>query len=156
MVRCDIFGGIRAAIEILENALPQISTEKLVDYALQYKVGASIKRLGWLLEQMGESSHVIEPLRDYPVTSYYRLDPRGAPGGESYPRWRIVENIKVKRNARPYPNIKIARKTNRHEAGYHRERLCPELFVTVLKIPNQQRKEWVVAEKPNTPTAQAA
>ena len=99
MVRCDIFGGMRAAIEILENTLPQISTEKLVDYALQYKVGASIKRLGWLLEQMGESSHVIEPLRDYPVTSYYRLDPRGAPGGESYPRWRIVENIKVKRNA---------------------------------------------------------
>jgi len=38
MVRCDIFGGMRAAIEILENALPQISTEKLVDYALQYKV----------------------------------------------------------------------------------------------------------------------
>jgi hypothetical protein len=27
MVRCDIFGGMRAAIEILESALPQISTE---------------------------------------------------------------------------------------------------------------------------------
>jgi predicted transcriptional regulator of viral defense system len=94
IARPDIFGGMEAAIEILEEALPRIMVPGLVQYALRYHVGAVIKRLGWLLERLGVASDKLAPLQAYPVSTYYRLDPQ-APASHRYAaRWHINENLK--------------------------------------------------------------
>jgi predicted transcriptional regulator of viral defense system len=93
LARAELFGGVSAALEILEENLPRLELARLVQYALRYEVGALIKRLGWSLEQMGVPDEVTAPLRDYPVKAWYRLDPHGEKDGQYNPRWRIVENL---------------------------------------------------------------
>jgi predicted transcriptional regulator of viral defense system len=91
--RSEVFGGVGAALEILEENLPRINLARLVQYALRYNAGALIKRLGWSLERMGVPEEVLAPLQEYPVTAWYLLDPQGESRGSRYPRWHIVENL---------------------------------------------------------------
>jgi len=99
IARPDVFGGMRAAIEIFEKALPRISVVKLVEYALKYDVVALMKRSGWLLEQLGIPAVEMEVLQKHPVTSYYRLDPQSSASTNYNARWHIIENIKVAQHA---------------------------------------------------------
>lgn len=94
IARPDVFGGIRSASELLEEALPQINIDRLVDYALKYNVGAVIKRLGWLLENMGVPSDQLISLRDFPVKPIYRLDTTLPKSNHRNLRWRVDENLK--------------------------------------------------------------
>jgi len=94
VARPDVFGGMSAAIEILENTLPHIEVPRLVQYALRYNVGAVIKRMGWVLEHCGADPDDMVPLQSFPVKTYYRLDPQ-RPASQMYnSRWRIIENLK--------------------------------------------------------------
>jgi len=93
IARSDIFGGIRAAIEIMENALPSLQIQRLVKYTLQYNEGATIKRMGWILEHLGVSKETLAPLQAYPVTTYYRLDPQSPLKGKPNSTWQIKENL---------------------------------------------------------------
>jgi len=93
IIRPDIFGGIRAASEIMEEALAQIDLGRLVNYALKYDVGTVIKRLGWLLAKMGVEADLLLPLKNYPVTGTVRLDPSQSSSGQTDPTWQINENI---------------------------------------------------------------
>jgi len=93
IARPDIFGGAAAAIEILENALPQVHLDRLVEYALKYDTGSVIKRLGWALEKMGMPGVELERLRIYPVKRYYPLDPNHESGNRKDVRWQIYENL---------------------------------------------------------------
>lgn len=99
IARPDVFGGMRAAIDIFEEALPQISVSKLIEYTLQYNVVALMKRTGWLLEQLGIPAHETEPLQRHPVTSYYRLDSQNPASPKYNAHWHIIENIKVAQHA---------------------------------------------------------
>lgn len=99
LVRPDLFGGTRAALELLEAALPRLDVESLVNYALRLNVGAVIKRLGWALEQMGVPAEALEPLQAFPVRTDYRLDPQNPPAGRRSARWRILENLESGRHA---------------------------------------------------------
>jgi len=94
VARPRVFGTIGTAIETIEAHLDQLNLEKLVGYALRYDVGAVIKRLGWILETLGVPTAVIEPLRAYPVRSYYPLDPTGPPGGLPIARWKVRDNLR--------------------------------------------------------------
>nr|BAL53482.1 hypothetical conserved protein [uncultured Chloroflexota bacterium] len=94
IARPALFGGMRAALELLEAALPHIQVERLVNYALRYGEGATIKRLGWALERMGEPSQHLESLRAVEVKTYYRLDPQQPPNHRYNARWRLIENLK--------------------------------------------------------------
>lgn len=94
IARPQTFGGISAAIEILEEALPRLNLARLVDYALRYDVGAVIKRLGWILERLGAPAEALALLQEHPVTAWYRLDPQSPPGGSYNPRWRVNENLR--------------------------------------------------------------
>ena len=94
IARPDIFGGVAAAIEILENALGQIQITRLVEYALKYDTGSVIKRLGWALEKLGTSNEFLENLQNYPVQRYYSLDPNHEAGSQKNTRWKIVENLR--------------------------------------------------------------
>lgn len=93
IARPEIFGGLRAAIEILEGALPQLDMPVLVQYALRYDVGAVIKRLGWTLEHLGVDGETLAPLQTYPVKTYYRLESQRPPGKSYNSYWRIIENL---------------------------------------------------------------
>lgn len=94
IVRPDLFGGVSAAGEILEGALPLVDLSQLIAYALRYDVGAVIKRLGWLLERMGADADLILPLKSYPVTGTILLDPNQPRSRRYDPSWRINENLK--------------------------------------------------------------
>ena len=93
IARSDVFGGMSAAIEILEEALPKISVSKLIQYGLQYDTGAVIKRLGWVLEQLGVENEMLAHLQTHGVTTYYRLEPQNPSNKRYNARWRIIENI---------------------------------------------------------------
>jgi predicted transcriptional regulator of viral defense system len=94
VARSDIFGGMAASIEILEEVISQINPEILIGYALQYNAGAVIKRLGWILENLEIPEQVTNPLQTYPVNTTYRLDPKSAASAQRNPRWRIIENLR--------------------------------------------------------------
>ncbi len=93
IARPDLFGGMGAALEILEAALPRLQVKQLVGYALRLGKGSVIKRLGWALEQFGVSFDLLEPLRAAPAKTWYRLDPQKRRDGQPYERWRIIENV---------------------------------------------------------------
>ncbi len=94
IVRPELFGGIRAASEIMESTLAQIDLNRLVTYTLRYDVGAVIKRLGWLLERMGVDENLLFPLQNYPVTGTVILDLHQPRSEKFNPSWQINENIK--------------------------------------------------------------
>jgi len=93
LARPEVFGGMAAALELLEENLARLDLARLVEYALRYDVGALIKRLGWSLERMGVGEDILAPLRAYPVTAWYPLDPQGERRGARSMRWHIVENL---------------------------------------------------------------
>jgi predicted transcriptional regulator of viral defense system len=94
IVRPELFGGIRAASEIMEGALSQTDVSRLVDYALRYDVGTVIKRLGWLLDRMGADANLLLPLMNYPVTGTVLLDPNQPRSRNIDSSWQINENLK--------------------------------------------------------------
>jgi predicted transcriptional regulator of viral defense system len=94
IVRPDIFGGIGAASEIIEETLSQIDLRRLITYALRYDVGTVIKRLGWLLERMGADANLLLPLKNYPVTGTVLLDASQTRGEKVDAIWQINENLK--------------------------------------------------------------
>jgi predicted transcriptional regulator of viral defense system len=94
IARPDIFGGIAAAIEILEDSLDQIVINRLVKYALNYNKGSIIKRLGWVLEHLGEQQEILEPLQNFPVRRYYALDQNYETDAPRNARWQIIENLR--------------------------------------------------------------
>jgi len=93
IARPDVFGGMSAAIEILEENLPRVEIPGLVQVALRYNVGAVAKRLGWLLERFGVDADMLAPLQSFPVKTYYRLDPQASVGRQYNSRWHIIENL---------------------------------------------------------------
>jgi len=93
IARSDLFGGISMAIETINNFLTEVDVSILVDYAIQYDVGAYIKRLGWILESSEVPDEFLEPLREYQVQNYYLLDPQGRENGEPITRWKLYNNL---------------------------------------------------------------
>ena len=94
IARSDIFGGISAAIEILENAVNQIEVDRLVEYSIKYNSGSVIKRMGWILENLGVSHEMLEPLQKYPVKKYFLLDSTHENFQHKNSFWNILENLK--------------------------------------------------------------
>ncbi|MFH1635299.1 MAG: type IV toxin-antitoxin system AbiEi family antitoxin domain-containing protein [Chloroflexota bacterium] len=87
------FGGTAFAIETLAAHHTSLDIPSLTSYALQYGVVAVIKRLGWILENLGGNADTLRPLLEYPVHSRYLLDPRRSPKGISIPQWHLVNNL---------------------------------------------------------------
>ena len=63
-VHPKMFGGMGETLGILENALPNIDIQKLVNYAIRYDKKYDVKRLGWALEYFGVINTIIAPLLD--------------------------------------------------------------------------------------------
>lgn len=90
-----IFGSLRVAIETCDTHLDRLNLHKLVTYATRYKVGAVIKRLGWILENLGAPEPITIPLYTYPTSSYHILDPTGDPVGAPIARWMLYNNLQT-------------------------------------------------------------
>jgi len=93
VARPDLFGGLELALETFEEHGHKFDHDKLLRYALRYDMGSVIKRLGWMLEELGTSMDLTEPLRQYPVRTYYALDPSKPRTGTSVSRWQIINNL---------------------------------------------------------------
>jgi predicted transcriptional regulator of viral defense system len=91
----QIFGSLRVGIETCHTYLDRLDVDKLIAYALRYEVGAVIKRLGWILENLGLAESRTEPLLTYPTSSYHLLDPTGDAGGMPIARWSLYNNIQT-------------------------------------------------------------
>ncbi len=94
IISTEIFGGVGAAIEILEDALPELDTKKLIDYAIRYNVGSVIKRLGWILERLNTDPIILSPLKRYKVEGLILLDSSGIKNNKSNNQWNIIDNLK--------------------------------------------------------------
>lgn len=71
-----------------------MSSATLVDYALRLEVGAVIRRLGYLLETLGEAPQSeIDRLRRGLTATYVPLDPVMPAEGPYQARWRLRLNV---------------------------------------------------------------
>lgn len=88
-----MFGGMGESLGILENALPSIDVQRLINYAVQYDKKSLIKRLGWALEYFGVANKFLSPLLKTPIGYYCRLDPSAPAIGSCDMRWMIKNNL---------------------------------------------------------------
>lgn len=92
VARQDLFGGLALAIDTYSQYLNTVDIGRLVEYACRYDMGSVIKRLGWLLEEVGVPNEELKRLEEYPVSNYYRLDPSRPRLGQPNTRWQIIDN----------------------------------------------------------------
>lgn len=88
-----LFGGMGAALDILENALANIDADKLIRYVVQYNKKSIAKRLGWALNYFKVPAKKLLPLLKIPIHYYCRLDPESAAIGPCDKRWMIQNNF---------------------------------------------------------------
>jgi predicted transcriptional regulator of viral defense system len=93
-VYSKMFGGFSEALGILEQALPEIDSAKLIKYTLQYDEKVLAKRLGWALEYFGISLQLLQPLLNIPMPYYCSLDSEKVSTGPCNSRWNIQNNLK--------------------------------------------------------------
>lgn len=93
VARPNVFGGIELALATYEEHGNGFDLEKLAGYAIRYDMGSVIKRLGWILDEMGVKAETIRPLQEYMVQTYYLLDPGRPRSGSSDSRWQITNNL---------------------------------------------------------------
>lgn len=88
-----LFGGMGAALDILENALANIDVDKLIRYAVQYNKKSIAKRLGWALDYFKVHRKKLLPLLKIPIHYYCRLDPESEAVGPCDKHWMIQNNF---------------------------------------------------------------
>ena len=94
VARPEVFGGLPAALDILEEILPSIDLQGLIRYGLDYEVGAVIKRLGWCLENLGVAGDLLMPLQQIQLCNLTRLDPRASASTVINKHWQVNENLR--------------------------------------------------------------
>jgi len=87
-------GGVTEVAKGLWMRHAEMQPAKLVDYALRLRVGAVIRRLGYLLELYGIApEHDLARLRQSLTSTYLPLDPILPREGSHVARWRLQVNI---------------------------------------------------------------
>lgn len=88
-----LIGGLSEALAILSEHWAGLDLSKLVAYALRFSQGATIKRLGWALEEVGVPPGYLQPLLDHPISGHRVLDPSRPRRGPCDRRWMIQNNL---------------------------------------------------------------
>lgn len=91
----EVFGSLQEVVGALQEHLGEVEVPRLVTYALRYGKGATIKRLGYVLEQAGVGPELLQPLQDAPIRGYRLLDPQGPDQGPHVTQWRLRDNVAV-------------------------------------------------------------
>ncbi|MBI3974582.1 MAG: type IV toxin-antitoxin system AbiEi family antitoxin domain-containing protein [Chloroflexi bacterium] len=89
----EVFGSIHEVVGALEEHLAEVDVPRLVAYAVRYGKAATIKRVGYVLEQLGVELGLLTPLREAPVRGYRLLDPQGPDRGAYVSAWHIRDNL---------------------------------------------------------------
>jgi predicted transcriptional regulator of viral defense system len=92
--RPEYCGGITEVARGLWMRHEDLNAEKLIQYATRLKVGAVIRRLGYLLEiyNLASPAH-LDQLRSGLTRTYDLLDPLLPTGGRYLSRWRLQLNV---------------------------------------------------------------
>ncbi len=85
-------GDISEVLQAFEVRLADLDLDRIIEYATRLD-GATAKRLGWVLEQLGVASPHLERLLRVPVRGYRTLDPTGERQGPCDRRWMIQVNL---------------------------------------------------------------
>jgi len=97
--RPDLCGGMRQVIEMVPAAAQAVRWEKVEAYLEKMGSGALYKRLGLLVEMLGERVKVpdrerrIEAWRAHLTGGYAPLEPGGRASGPVNSRWRVRVNV---------------------------------------------------------------
>lgn len=84
-------GGLVEVAKALYEARERVDIERLVEYASQTRNRSLCSRLGYLLEQFGQSTKGLAASQ-----SHVLLDPQGKARGSYDPRWRVRMNVSDK------------------------------------------------------------
>jgi predicted transcriptional regulator of viral defense system len=92
--RPEYCGGVTEVAKGLWTRRRDVNVDRLLGYAKRIRVGAVVRRLGYLLEtyQMAEAP-VLDRLRRRLTATYVRLDPVLPPEGKRLRRWRLQLNV---------------------------------------------------------------
>ena len=86
---CGDFAEVLHAFEVRGD---QLDVERIIGYALRLDA-ATVKRLGWVLEETGSADGQLDALLAVPIKGYRQLDPTGPRRGPCNRRWMIQENL---------------------------------------------------------------
>ncbi len=86
-------GGLEGIIKAIYKAREKIKPNVLIDYALQFKVQAVMKRLGYVLEKLNLFPTEQRILNKLITASYTKLDPSIKIKGRFNSKWRIEDNV---------------------------------------------------------------
>lgn len=86
---CGDFSEVLNAFEIRKDHL---DVEKIIDYALKLDI-ATVKRLGWVLEELDITPHSLHLLEKLPSRGYRPLDPTNKRKGPCNKKWMVQENL---------------------------------------------------------------
>lgn len=92
LARPRLCGDFAEVLHAFQTGLAQLDMQQIADYALRLDA-ATVKRLGWVLEYLGERSSTIDRLAALGVKGYRKLDPSGPSRGSYNSRWMIRENL---------------------------------------------------------------
>jgi predicted transcriptional regulator of viral defense system len=85
-------GGFGAVMQGLQEALPKLHLEQLLEYAGRWDIAVG-RRLGWALEQVGIKDEAILSLAQVQHPGYRILDPSSPATGPYARKWRLQINV---------------------------------------------------------------
>ena len=85
-------GDLGEVLHAFQTGMERLYIARLADYALRLD-GATVKRLGWVLEHCGHRSSAVDRLAALEVKGYRKLDPTGLARGPCNSRWMLRENL---------------------------------------------------------------
>lgn len=92
LIRPEYCGGFREVMEAYGQAKERLNQNKLIDYGKKISLSV-LKRIGWVLEEIGIHNEGIEDLQRLPCTSCYKVDVSSPSSGKWNARWNMKENI---------------------------------------------------------------
>lgn len=88
------FGNVRAALQLVEEALDRVDRAQLIAYAVRGSHPSTCQRIGVLLERRGAPARALAPLarRIRETSSLLSMVPDAPRTGKVNTTWRVVEN----------------------------------------------------------------
>lgn len=91
----DYAGGVVEIAKAIHQSRANINYDRLLEYAIQFKSQAVIKRLGFILEILEMGKGIINDLQKLKSASFILLDTELPRTGKMISRWSIQQNIEV-------------------------------------------------------------
>lgn len=89
---CGDFSEVFHAFKIYTD---RMDLAKIIRYALKLD-GATVKRLGWILDRMQVDEKLLRELTVFPIKGFRKLDASGSLKGSYNKKWMIQENVGIK------------------------------------------------------------